>query len=66
MDTSYNKEENEYEGMTLDSKSSTPDSPNPAEVIDIDDEMETTEKLPEDEYESKIDRNHSNVHMVWK
>ena len=50
MDTSYNKEENEYEGMTLESKSSTPEPHNTDQVIDSDDEMETTEKLLEDYY----------------
>ena len=37
-----------YEGMTPDSKPSTPDLPNPGQVIDSDDETETTENLPED------------------
>ena len=33
MDTSYNKEENKDEGMTLDSEPSTPDPPNPGHII---------------------------------
>ena len=32
-------------GMTLDSETSTPDPPNPDQVIDSDDETETTEKF---------------------
>ena len=42
MDTSYNKGEDEYEGMTLNSKPSTPDLPNTGQVIDSNDEKETT------------------------
>ena len=48
MDTIYNKEEDEYEGMTLDSETSTLDTPNPGQIIDSDDETETKEKLLED------------------
>ena len=36
MDTSYNKEKDEDEGMTIDSKPSTPDPTNPDQVIDSD------------------------------
>ena len=39
MVTSYNKEEDEDEVMTLDSKPSTPDPPNHDQVIDSDDEQ---------------------------
>ena len=39
MDTSYNKKEDEYEGMTLDSETSTPDPPTPDQVMYSDDEM---------------------------
>ena len=38
MDTSYNKEEDKYEGITLDDKPSTPDLPNTYQSIDSDDE----------------------------
>ena len=41
MDTRYNKEYDKDEGMTLDSKTSTVDPPNPDQVIDSDDEMKT-------------------------
>ena len=58
MDTRYNKEEEEDEGITLDSETSTPDPPNPDQVIDSDDETKTTEKLLEDYYKAKIDHNH--------
>ena len=43
MDTSYNKDNEKYEGMTLDPKPSTPYPPNHGQVIDSDDETETTE-----------------------
>ena len=52
--------------MALDSKPSNPDPPNPSQVIDSDDKTETTEKLLEDYYESKIDHNHPNFHMIWE
>ena len=42
MDTRYNKEEEEDERMTLDSKTSNPDPPNIGQVIDSDDETDTT------------------------
>ena len=42
MDTSYNKGKDKYEGMTLDSKPSTPEPPNIGQVIDSYDKMETT------------------------
>ena len=64
MDTIYNKDEEEVEGINLDSKTSTPDPPNPGQVIDSDDETETTEKLLEDYYKSKIDHNYPNLHII--
>ena len=45
MDTSYKKEKDKDKGTTLESKPSTQDLPNTGQVIDSDDEMETTEKL---------------------
>ena len=42
MDTSYNKEEDKDKGMNVDSKTTTPDLPNPDKVIFNDDEKETT------------------------
>ena len=50
MDTSYNKDNDKDEGMTLDSELSTPDPPNTGQIIDSDDETETTEKPLEDYY----------------
>ena len=44
MDTSYNKEEVKDEGTNLDYEPSTPDPPNHSQVIDSDDETETTDK----------------------
>ena len=52
--------------MDLDSEPSTADPPNPDQEIDSDDEMETTGKLLEDYYKSKIDHNHPNFHMIWE
>ena len=52
--------------MTLNSKPSTPDSPNTDQVIDSADLTETAWKLLEDYYESKIDHNHPNFHVIWK
>ena len=66
MDTIYNKEEDQYEGTTLDSETLTPDPPNPDQVIDSDDEMEKIEKLLEEYYKAKIDHNHPNFHMIWE
>ena len=43
MDISYNKDEDEDERMTLDSKPSTPDPHNTGQVIDSDDETDTIE-----------------------
>ena len=54
MDTRYNKKEYGDEGMTLDSKTSTPDPPNPEQVIDNDNKIDTTEKRLEDYYKAKI------------
>ena len=48
MYTSYNQDEDEYEGMTLDSEPSTPDPLNNGQTIDRYDETEKTEKLLED------------------
>ena len=45
MDTSYKKDEGEDEGITPDSELSTPYSPNTSQVIDRDDETETTENF---------------------
>ena len=64
MDTIYNKDEEEVEGINIDSKTSTPYPPNPGQVIDSDDETETAEKLPEDYYKAKIDHDHPNFHMI--
>ena len=50
--------------MTLESKQSTPDPPNTGQLIDNDDETETTEKLLEEYYEANIDHNHPNFHMI--
>ena len=58
------KKEYKDEGMTLDYKTLTPDLPNPDQVIDSDDEMDTTEKLLEDYYKAKIDHNHPNFHVI--
>ena len=52
--------------MDLESKPSTPNPPNPNQVIDSDNETETTEKLLEDYYEANIDHNHPNFHMIWE
>ena len=43
MDTSYNKDKNKYEGMTLDYKRSTQDPPNTGQIFVRDDKKETTE-----------------------
>ena len=48
MNTSYDKEEDEYEGIILDSKPSTPYPPNYDQVIDSYNETETSEKNLED------------------
>ena len=45
LDTSYNKDAGKDEGMTVDSELSTPDPPNTGQVIERDDETETTEKI---------------------
>ena len=45
MDTIYNKEEDEYEGITLDYETSTLDTSNPGQIIDSEDETETTENF---------------------
>ena len=45
MATNHNKYKDEDEGMNLDYKPSTLYPHNTGQVIDIDDEMETTEKL---------------------
>ena len=66
MDTIYNKEEEKYERMNLDSEQSTPDPHNPDQVIDSDDEMKIIEKHMEDYYESNIDHNYPNFHMIWE
>ena len=65
MDTIYIKKD-KYEGVTLESGTSTPDPPNHNKVIDSDDEKETTEKLLEDYYKAKIDHNHPIFHMIWE
>ena len=64
MDTIYNKDEEEVEGINLDSTTSTPGPPNPGQVIDCVVETETTEKLLEDYYKSKIDHNYPNLHII--
>ena len=50
--------------MILGYEASTPDPPNPGQVIDSDNEMETAEKLLEDYYKSNIDLNHPNLQMI--
>ena len=45
LDTSYKKDEEKYEGMTLDSKQSTLEPPNNDQVIDSYVEIETTENF---------------------
>ena len=50
--------------MNLDSKPSTADPPNTSQVIDRDNEMGTTEKILEDHYETNIDHNHPNFHII--
>ena len=57
MYTSYNKEEDNDKGMTLDSGPSSPDPPNLGQVIYSDDETETTKTLLEDYYEAKSKKN---------
>ena len=52
--------------MTLESEPSNSDPHNHDQVIDSDDETETTEKLLKDYCESKIDHNHPNSHMIWE
>ena len=42
MGTSFNQDEDEDEEMTLDSKPSTLDPPNNGQVINSDDEIEST------------------------
>ena len=66
MDNRYNKEEDKYEGITLDCEKSTPDQPNTDQVIDSDDETETMETLLEDYYKANIDHNYPNFHMIWE
>ena len=63
---SYKKDENKYEGMTLDSKLPIPDPPDTSQVIDINDETETTDNPLEDYYKDKIYRNHPNFHIIHK
>ena len=50
--------------MTLDYKPSTPHPPNYGELIDSDDETETTGKLLEEYYKSRIYHNYPNFHMI--
>ena len=64
VNTGYNKEENEDCITSLDSKPPTPDLPNNGQLIDSDDEMDTTKTLLEEYYESKIDHNHPTFHMI--
>ena len=45
MDTSSNQEKDKYEGMTLDSKPSTPELPNTGQVFDSNDDIETTKQF---------------------
>ena len=52
--------------MTLDSKPSTPDPPNPDQVIDSGDKIERTENPLENYYKSNIDHNHPNFYMIWE
>ena len=65
MNTSYNKEEDKYEGMTLDSKPLTPDPPNPGQVIYSDGEPGTIEKILQDYYKANIEHNRPNLYMIW-
>ena len=66
MNTSYDKEEDKYEGINLDYKPSTTYPPNLGPTNYSDDETETIEKLLEDYYKCNIDHNHPNFHMIWK
>ena len=66
MYTSCNKDKDKDEGTTLDSKLSTPDSPNTGQIIDSDDETKRAEKLLEDYYKAKIDHNDPIFHMIQK
>ena len=52
--------------MTVNFEPSILDPPNPGQVFDSDDETEATEKNLEDYYESKIEHNHPNFHMIRK
>ena len=64
MDTSYNNREDKDEWITLDSEKSTADPNNTYQVIDRDDETDTTEKPLEDYQEAKIDHNHPSFHII--
>ena len=66
MDTSSNQYEYKEEGMNLDYESSTPDPHNTGQVIDSDNETQTTEKLLEEYYKSNINHNHPNFHIIPK
>ena len=50
--------------MILGYEPSTPDPPNPGQVIDSDYEKYTIETPMEDFFEAKIDHNHPNFHMI--
>ena len=66
MDTSYNKDKDKYEEINLDSEPSNPDPPNNGQLIDSDDETDTTEKLMEYYHKAKIDHNNPNFHMIQR
>ena len=50
--------------MTLDSEPSTLDPPNKGQVINCNDEIETTETLLKYYYNAKIGHNHPNLHII--
>ena len=52
--------------MNLNSKPSSPDPPNPDQLMDSDDKTETTEKVLEYYYKAKIDHRYPNFHMIWE
>ena len=64
MDTRYNKEEYKDELITFYSEPSTPNPPNPVQLIDSDDKTETKEIFLEESYKSKIYHNHPNFQMI--
>ena len=66
MYTSSNEEKEKDEEITPDSKPSTPDPLKTSLVINSNDTIDTTEKLPEYYYDANIDHYHPNFHMIQK